>query len=49
MREIAKKGRYRIRYRLMILGKPTPVTLTAALVKESDGEKIIIGVTVDDE
>jgi hypothetical protein len=25
------------------------VTLTAALVKESDGEKIIIGVTVDDE
>ena len=46
LRDIEAKGRYMIRYRLMIDGKSRPVILAAAKVTENDGEKIIIGVNV---
>ncbi len=48
MRDIAKKGRFQIRYRIMVNGKPLPVRLRAARVKESDGEKIVVGLAVGD-
>ena len=44
LREIEQKGVFRLKYRLMIGGKPTPVVLRIARVKERDGEKLIVGV-----
>ena len=49
MKDIEEKGRYQIRYRLMINGEPRPILLKAAQVKENDGEKIIVGVNVEDD
>jgi hypothetical protein len=44
LREIEQNGVFRMKYRLMIGGKPTPVVLRIARVKERDGEKLIVGV-----
>ncbi|MBR3245211.1 MAG: EAL domain-containing protein [Parasporobacterium sp.] len=44
MQGIEKTGHYRMRYRLLLGGKIRKVNLRAALVKESDGDKLIIGV-----
>ena len=49
MRVMQEDGLFIHNYRLMMDGKPVPVSLRASLVKESDGEKIIIGVTNDEE
>ena len=49
MREIEEKGRYQIRYRLMIKGQPKRIILTAAKVVEGGREKLIFGVNVLDE
>ena len=43
-RDIRERGLFTIKYRLLINGKPQPVRLRAGLVKESDGEKLIVGV-----
>ena len=48
MRRIHEKGLYQIQYRLVINGEPKPIVLKAAMVKESDGDKIIVGVTIVD-
>lgn len=45
MRDIEENGLYVLRYRLMIGGKPTPVSLRAAIVEEIDGPQLIVGVT----
>ena len=42
---IKKNGFFAFNYRLMINGKPTYVTLKAALVEEKDGPQIIVGVS----
>ena len=44
LREINENGSYKIDYRLLIRGVPKPVQLKAVSVKESDGEKLIIGI-----
>ena len=43
-REIREHGLLTFKYHLLIGGKPTEVRLRAGLVKESDGEKLIVGV-----
>ena len=47
MRDIWEKGMYQIRYRLVINGEPRPIVLKAALVEESDGEKLTVGVNIE--
>ena len=49
MRTMQENGLFIHHYRLMLDGKPVPVSLRASLVKENDGEKIIIGVTNNEE
>ena len=44
MYEVRKNGMFSMHYRLMIDGKPRPVSLKIAHVKESDGDKLIAGV-----
>ena len=44
LREIRKTGSFRIQYRLVIKGIPMPVISKIVSVKESDGEKLIVGV-----
>ena len=44
MREIRRSGLYSLNYRLVLGGGPVPVSLRAALVRESDGEKLIVGI-----
>jgi len=44
MYEVRKNGMFTMHYRLMIDGKPKKVSLKIALVRESDGEKLIAGV-----
>ena len=44
MYEVRKNGMFTMHYRLMIDGKPKKVSLKVALVRESDGEKLIAGV-----
>ena len=46
---IRENGQFTMRYRLVINDMPVPVTLRAALVKESDGEKLIVGVSRTEE
>ena len=38
-------GVYNIHYRLMINGEPTMVSLRAGLVREKDGEQLIVGIS----
>ena len=45
LHEIEHNGKFTFRYRLMIGGKAVPAMLTAALVKESDGDKLIFGIS----
>ena len=49
MREIRTKGRFRIRYRVILNGEVKALVLTAAMVRESDGEKLTVGVNLEDE
>ena len=49
LRGIREKGMFQIQYRLVINGTPRPIVLKAAKVRESDGEKIIVGVNIVDE
>ena len=44
MKQIREKGSLQVQYRLMFHGEPKPVSLRIAMVKESDGEKLIAGV-----
>ncbi len=42
--QIRQRGKFTINYRLVIKDVPTPVTLKAALFKEGDEEKLVVGV-----
>ena len=44
LREIAEKGLFQIRYRLILKGEPRPVILKIVSVREDDGDKLIAGV-----
>ena len=44
MYEVRKNGMFTMHYRLMMDGQPKKVSLKVALVRESDGEKLIAGV-----
>jgi hypothetical protein len=44
LRVIRERGNFSIDYRLIIRGKPRPVTLKAALFKEGGVEKLVVGV-----
>lgn len=44
LREIKRNGLFAINYRLNLNGTVTPVCLRAAIVRESDGEKLIVGI-----
>ena len=46
LRVIKEEGLFQIRYRLLIKGIPTPVSLKIVSVKERDGERLIAGVRV---
>ena len=45
MREIRENGRFVLRYRLMLDGRPRPVMLRAAIVDEKDGPQLVVGVS----
>lgn len=47
--EIKKDGSLIHNYRMLMDGKPMPVSLRATLIQEGDGEKIILGITNDEE
>jgi len=44
MRDIREKGSFKAHYRLMIDGRPKPVTLMIAPFKDREGEKLVAGV-----
>ena len=48
MRDIKEKGMFQMHYRLVISGEPKPIVLKAAMVEESDGEKLTVGVNVEE-
>lgn len=49
LKEIQKNGFLVHNYRFMLNGKYVPASLRASMVEESDGEKIIVGITNDEE
>ena len=49
LRNIREKGLFQMNYRLVINGEPKPIVLKAAMVEESDGEKLTVGVNVEEE
>lgn len=49
LRDIRNTGFFIHHYRMLIDGKTVPASLRATLIQESDGEKIILGVTNDAE
>ena len=49
MRALREKGSFIFNYRILLDGKSVPVSLRAALVQEANGEKIILGVSNDEE
>ena len=49
LRSIEENGSFIYNYRLLLNGKAVPVSLRATLVDESDGRKLILGVTNDEE
>ena len=49
LREIRKNGVFIHNYRMIMGGYKVPVSLRAALVTEKDGDKIILGVTNDEQ
>ena len=48
LRDIDAKGRFQIRYRIMVGGVPKPINLRMARVSERDGEKLVAGVSILD-
>ena len=48
MGSIRESGSFVHNYRLLIDGKPVPVTLKAVPIEEADGKKILLGVSVAD-
>ena len=48
LREIREHGLFIHKYRLLLGGKNVPAGLKATLIRESDGEKIILGVTIEE-
>ena len=42
--EIERNGSFTISYRLLMKDRPRPVTLKAALFREGDEEKLVVGV-----
>ena len=48
LREIREHGIFIHKYRLLLGGKIVPAGLKAKLIRESDGEKIILGVTIEE-
>ena len=49
LRNIREKGLFQMNYRLVINGEPKPIVLKAAMVEESDGEKLTVVVNVEEE
>ena len=49
LREIRENGFFVYNYRFLLGGRLVPATLRAAMVEESDGKKIIVGITNDEE
>ena len=49
LRNIREKGKFQMHYRLVINGEAKPIVLKAAMVEESDGEKLTVGVNVEEE
>ena len=49
MQEVKTKGRFRMSYRVVLNGEVKNLVLTAAMVRESDGEKLTVGVNLEDE
>ncbi|MBR3742041.1 MAG: EAL domain-containing protein [Clostridia bacterium] len=47
--EIQKNGSLIHNYRMLLDGKPMPVSLRATLIQENNGQKIILGITNDEE
>ena len=48
LREIREHGIFIHKYQLLLEGKIVPAGLKAKLIRESDGEKIILGVTIEE-
>ena len=48
LRGVREKRMFQIQYRLVINEEPKPIVLKAAIVKETDGEKLIVGVNIVD-
>ena len=48
LREIREHGLFIHKYRLLLGGKTVPAGLKATLIRESDREKIILGVTIEE-
>ena len=44
LREIGAHGLFALNYRLVLNGRAIPVSLRAAIVREDDGEKLIVGI-----
>ena len=49
LRQIRENGFFVYNYRFLLGGKFVPATLRASIVEESDGKKLILGVTNDEE
>ena len=49
LKDIKKDGVYSITYRICMYGKTFMATLRAAIVKESDGDKLIVGLYKEDK
>ena len=49
MQGVQNGGIFKMRYRLVVNGVPRPIALRAAMVRESDGDKLIVGVNVLDK
>ncbi len=48
MRGVENGGIFKMRYRLVVDGVPRPIALRAAMVGETDGDKLVVGVNVLD-
>jgi hypothetical protein len=49
LNRVKNGGVYNIHYRIMINGKPTRISLRAGMVKEKDGEQLIVGVSTSSD
>ena len=48
LRAVREKGLFQIQYRLVINGEPKPILLKAAMVRENEAQKLIVGVNIAD-